>query len=297
MTRKIIALIIATSLMLGTMVSFAGALAGELKISGSTTVQPVAQELATTLMAKNPGLNIAIAAGGSGVGIKDVAAGRVNIGMASRDLKADEISKGLIPSVIAMDALILVVHPENKVRELQVDQIAKIYSGEITNWNQVGGKNAPIHANGRTAASGTYDFFMEHVMKGKTLAPTVNQYESQGLVKQSVVGDVNAIGYVSLAIVDKKVKPLAVAGQKPTLQTARSGKYPLVRTLNLVTKGAPEGLAKDFIDYALSKDGQKIVAKHYLSLKDEVVKKQVKKVKKKVKKYGKKKKKNSKKKK
>ncbi|MBI5232253.1 MAG: phosphate ABC transporter substrate-binding protein [Coriobacteriales bacterium] len=240
------------------------ALSGSLKLSGSTTVQPVAEALKAGFVKKNPSVSMAIAGGGSGVGISDVLAGRVNIGMSSRALKSTEKSKGAVGYAIARDALTVVVNPNNPVKNLSADQIKKIYSGKITNWKQVGGKDARIVVVGRTAASGTYDFFKEKFMVGATMSSTVKAYSSNGLVRSAVAGNKNAIGYLSMAFVNTTVRGVSVGGVAPTRTNALSGKYKYVRYLWFITKGSATGLRASFINYARGTSGQDVVKKYYL---------------------------------
>jgi phosphate transport system substrate-binding protein len=245
------------------------ALSGSLKLSGSTTVQPVATRLASAFHSKNPSVKIAVAGGGSGVGIKDVLAGRVNIGMSSRDLTAAEKSKGARGYSIARDALTIIINPKNGVKNLSAYQVKQIFTGKITNWNQVGGKNAPIVACGRAAGSGTLDYFKEAFLGGLTVnqSSRVKTYASNGLVRTAVANNANAIGYVGMAYDNASVKGVSIGGVAPTVTNARSGKYRYVRYLYFVTKGAPSSLANAFIAFARSTAGQNIVATEYLKLK------------------------------
>jgi phosphate transport system substrate-binding protein len=233
------------------------AISGSLKLSGSTTVQPVATKIGNSFHSKNPSVKVTVAGGGSGVGIKDVLAGRVNIGMSSRDLTSAEKSKGARGVAIAKDALTIIVNPKNGVKNLSQTQVKGIFKGTITNWKQVGGKNAPIVACGRAAGSGTLDYFKEAFLGGSNQAARVKTYASNG----------NAIGYVGMAYDNASVKGLSIGGKAPTVANAKSGSYKYVRKLWLVTKGAPGTLAKAYINYALTSAGQKLVATEYLRIK------------------------------
>lgn len=237
---------------------------GTLKISGSTSVQPLAQELADAFMKKNPGAKITITGGGSGVGIKDVTDGKVNIGNSSRYLKPEE-AKGLVAHIIANDGVAVVINPNNAVKALTTEQVKKIFLGEITNWKDLGGADAPIILNVRDAASGTGEYFIEHFLgKGKHPAATAKTHASNGLVRQAVASNKNAIGYLSLGYVDKTVKAPPLDGIAPTFENAKKGTYKVVRPFIMATKGEGEGLTKVFIDYVQSPAGQKIVAKEYI---------------------------------
>jgi phosphate transport system substrate-binding protein len=241
-------------------------LSGELKLSGSTSVQPVAEELAQAFMAKYPKVRITVTGGGSGVGVKDAAEGRVHIGNVSRERK-DADPPELVWTTICKDVLVVVVHPTNPVKQLTKEQIKRIFTGQIVNWKEVGGPNAPIIVHSRTAPSGTYDFFVEAFLDKEAVASTAKWHASNGLVRQAVASDKNGIGYISLGYVDATVKALAVDGAEPTVENARSGKYKYVRPFNMVTKGKPTGLVKEFLDFILSPEGQKIVAQEYLPVK------------------------------
>lgn len=237
---------------------------GTLKISGSTSVQPLAQDLVAAFKKKNPGVNITVAGGGSSVGIKDAAEGKVNIGNSSRYLKPEEAAK-LTPNVIANDAVVIVVNPANPVKALTSEQVKKIFKGEIVNWKDLGGENAPIILNIRDAASGTGEYFIEHFLgKGNHPAATAKTHASNGLVRQAVSSNKNAIGYLSLGFVDKSVKAPTLDGIVPSEPNAKNGTYKVVRPFIMATNGKPQGLTKVFIDFVLSPAGQKIVAQEYI---------------------------------
>lgn len=237
---------------------------GTLKISGSTSVQPLAQELADAFMKKNPDAHITVTGGGSSVGIKDVTEGKVNIGNSSRYLKPEEAEK-LKAHVIANDGVAVVVNPDNPVKALTSDQVKKIFLGEITNWKDLGGDNAPIILNVRDAASGTGEYFIEHFLgKGAKVAATAKTHASNGLVRQAVASNKNAIGYISLGYIDKTVKAPALDGVVPSFENAKKGTYKVVRPFIMATKGEAEGLNKVFIDFVLSPAGQKIAANEYI---------------------------------
>ncbi|MCR4419048.1 MAG: phosphate ABC transporter substrate-binding protein PstS family protein [Clostridia bacterium] len=244
----------------------AAPLAGELKLSGSTSVQPLAEELAQAFMAKHPQVRISIAGGGSGVGVKDAAEGRVHIGNVSRAQK-DGDPAGLVWTTIAKDGVAVIVHPSNPVSALTKEQVKKIFTGQITNWKDAGGGNAPIVVHSRTVPSGTYDFFVEAFLDKEEVVKTAKQHASNGLVRQAVASDKNAVGFISLGYLDASVKAPKMDGVEPTLDNARSGKYKYVRPFNLVTKGQPSGLAKAFLDFVLSTEGQEIVAREYIPVK------------------------------
>jgi phosphate transport system substrate-binding protein len=244
----------------------AAKLTGSLKMSGSTSVQPLAEELTQTFMKENPKVQITVTGGGSGVGISDAADGKVNIGNVSRALK-DTDPKGLVATTIAKDAIVIVVNPKNQVGALTTEQVKKIFTGAITNWKEIGGKNAPILVNSRTAPSGTFDFFKEKFLGEDNVVSTAKQHASNGLVRQAVAANENAVGFISMGFVDSSIKAPKLDGVEPTLENAKNGTYKIVRPFVMVTKGSPTGLAKSFLDFVLSSEGQSIVKKEYISIK------------------------------
>lgn len=243
-----------------------GSLEGTLKISGSTSVQPIAEELAQAFEKKHQKVKITVTGGGSGVGIKDAAEGKVNIGNSSRALK-DSDPKGIVGTTICKDVLLVVVHPKNQVGELTREQVKAIYTGKITNWKDLGGKNAPIIVNARTAPSGTFDFFNDEFLQKDAMVTTAKQHASNGLVRQAVAANENAIGYISLGYLDKSVKALKLDGVAPSMDRAKDGTYKYVRPFLMITNGEPTGLAKSFLEFVMSQEGQAIVSKEYISVK------------------------------
>jgi phosphate transport system substrate-binding protein len=237
---------------------------GTLKITGSTSVQPLAQELVDAFKKKNPDVQITVAGGGSSVGIKDVTDGKVNIGQSSRYLKPEE-AKNLKAYVIANDGVAVVVNPQNSIKDITTEQVKKIFKGEITNWKDLGGADAPIILNVRDAASGTGEYFIEHFLgKGGKVAATAKTHASNGLVRQAVASNKNAIGYISLGYIDNTVKAPTLDGVVPSFENAKKGTYKVVRPFIMATKGEAEGLTAAFIEYVLSPAGQKIVANEYI---------------------------------
>lgn len=273
--RSFAALILALALVAGLTFGTAGeafALTGSLKVDGSTTVQPLAQLLANGFHTANPSVTISVAGGGSGVGVTDALSGAVNIGMSSSVVAPDKVAAGAYPTAMAKDAVSIIVNPANPIRALTLTQIKYIYTGKITNWRQISlaAPNKTIVVCGRAAGSGTSDYMASAVF-GKTtrLVKTMKTYSSNGLLRNAVKGNAYAIGYVGMAYADTTVRACKVNGYLPTRLNARAGKYPLVRNLFWVTKGAPKAgsLAKAFIDYSLSSTGQALCNKLYMSLK------------------------------
>ena len=242
-----------------------GTASGRLSVSGSTTVLPIAQALAERFMALNPGADIQISAGGSSVGVSAVGEGTADIGMASRELKEAETTKytTLVPVPIARDAIVMIVHPSNPVPPLAPGQIRDIYAGNITRWQDVGGSDAAIVLVGRDSAAGTREVFTEKIMGTVNTTPSMLEKNSNGAVQTSVAPNPGAIGYVGLGYVDATVRALDLqvngTAVAPSVENVKSGAYPLSRELFFVTRGEATGLAKQFIDFTLSVEGQQII--------------------------------------
>ena len=238
-----------------------------LVLTGSTTVLPIAQLCAEKFMDQHPDVNISVRGGGSGVGIAALIDGTCDIAMASRPMKTKELKsargKGINPlaTVIAKDGIAIIVHPSNPLSEITLAQLKDIYTGKISNWKDVGGKPGKIVVISRDVASGTFEVFKKIVLKGAKTRADALMLASNKAVATTVEKTPGAIGYVGLGYISSKVKALAVDGVEPTKETVVSGKYKLARPLYLYTDGKPTGLAKEFIDFVLSLEGQKIVDK------------------------------------
>jgi phosphate transport system substrate-binding protein len=236
-----------------------------LTVTGSTTVLPVAAKAAEAYMTAHPGVDVQVTGGGSGVGVKSAGEGTALIGMVSRDLTADEKQKypDLKANKIAIDGLTLITNPANPIPSLTVEQIKKIYNGNITNWKEVGGSDAAIIIVGRDSASGSRDFMTSAVMEKTDFVKTQLEKNSNGAIQQTIAQTPNAIGYVGLGYIDSTVHavPLSVNGTTviPSVDTVKAGKYPLARPLYLLTKGEPSGDAANFIAFIDSSEGQKLV--------------------------------------
>ena len=250
-------------------------------IKGSSTVLPIAETCAEEFMNANPNVQITVSGGGSSVGIKSVANGEVDIGDASRNAKPSDVENiegvefsDLVDNVVAYDGIAVVVSPnvyENGVTALTMDQVYKIYNGEIENWNELGGPDLEIFVNDRASTSGTRATFVELIEsdegealedfenEGGTLAiDNVNQ-ENANVVSQ-ISGNQNAIGYVGLGYVNEDTCPaVSVDGVIPTMDSVKDGSYPISRSLHMYTLGEPTGLVKEFIDYVQGEAGQEIV--------------------------------------
>jgi phosphate transport system substrate-binding protein len=247
-------------------------LIGSISISGSTTVQPISQEAANQFMKLYPKIQVSVAGGGSGAGIKAAGAGQVDIGESSRVITESELLlyPQLVVTGIAKDSIAVVVNPAmTGLTDLTFEQVSKIFAGEITNWKDVGGVDHAVNVYTREAGSGTLSTFNEYFLTPttgpvngqwkRTISATASVKPSNGEMKTAVAGDPYGIAYISLGFVDSSVKALKIAGVEATIDNVNSGKYPVQRVLWVFTKGQPTALEQTFIDYLLSSAGQKIV--------------------------------------
>ena len=237
------------------------ALSGTVSTDGSTSMEKVINSLGESFMAANKDVKFTYNPTGSGSGIQAVTEGRCDIGLSSRALKDDEKASGLVETVLAYDGIAIVVSPENPVSDLDVDTIAKIYTGEITNWKDVGGDDAEIVLIGREAGSGTRDGF-ESITGTKDACAYRQELTSTGDVINTVSQNPNAIGYASLSAVGESVKALTVGGVKASEATVKDGSYVVQRPFVLVTKEGTElsPAAQAFFDYAISPEVADIIA-------------------------------------
>jgi phosphate transport system substrate-binding protein len=227
-------------------------------VAGSTSVQPYAEILAEEYMVLNPGSEIDIQGGGSSAGITAAQTRSADIGMSSRALKEEE--KSLWYVEIARDGLVLIVNPKNPIQNLTLEQVCDIYTAKITDWSQLGGQKSRINIIAREEGSGTRSAFAELVMKKAEITPKAIVQDSNGAVRQLVADDPNAIGFISLGLVNDKVKALHLDGIEATRENIMNGSYSLSRPFLFVTNGEPTGLAKKFIDFTLSLEGQKLLS-------------------------------------
>ena len=233
---------------------------GTVSTDGSTSMEKVIGALGESFMEANSGTTFTYNPTGSGSGIQAVSEGRCDIGLASRSLKDDEKAGGLQETVLAYDGIAIIVSPENPVSDLSVEQIAKIYTGEITNWKDVGGNDADIVLIGREAGSGTRDGF-ESITDTKDKCQYRQELTSTGDVITAVSQNPNAIGYASLSAVKDSVKALTVGGVAPTEATVKDGSYVVQRPFVLVTKDGTKlsDTAQKFFDFATSADAVSII--------------------------------------
>ena len=235
---------------------------GTLSLAGSTTVQPIATAAADAFMEDNPGVTITVQGGGSGTGVTQVGQGTVDIGNASREVKSSEMETypDLVPTAVAADGIAVVLNPSNPVVSLTLEQVSAIFTGTITNWSQVGGDDGSIVVVVREDGSGTRATFEELVHDDIDSVSSALQKPSNGAVKTTVSQTPDAIGYIGLGYIDNSVKALRVDGILPSENSVIDGSYPISRNLYMITDGEPEGLAKEFIDFVLSAEGQQLVS-------------------------------------
>ena len=234
---------------------------GTVSTDGSTSMEKVIGALGESFMEANSGTTFTYNPTGSGSGIHAVSEGRCDIGLSSRALKDDEKASGLKETTLALDGIAIIVNPQNPVKDLSLEQIAKIYTGEITNWKDVGGEDAEIVRIGREAGSGTRDGF-ESITDTKDACQYRQELTSTGDVIITVSQNPNAIGYASLASIKDSVKALTVNGVAPTEATVKDGTYLVQRPFVLVTKEgvALSETAQKFFDFATSADAASIIS-------------------------------------
>jgi phosphate transport system substrate-binding protein len=243
------------------------AFAETIVIKGSTTVLPIAQAALEAYMKANPGAKISLSGGGSGEGIKALIDQSTNIATSSREIKEGEIalakSKGVNPTaaVVAIDAIVPIVNPKNRVKDLTIDQLSQIYQGKIANWKEVGGDDLQIVAVSRDSSSGTFESWSELVLNKAKVTPRAQMQASSGAIVQAVSKNRYALGYIGLGYLDKTVKAVTVGGVTASATTAIAKTYPISRPLYMYTNGEPKGETAKFIAFVLGAEGQKIVAR------------------------------------
>ncbi|MFA5200000.1 MAG: phosphate ABC transporter substrate-binding protein [Candidatus Omnitrophota bacterium] len=271
-------LIVLTMLLL-TIPVFAAVGKNSIQIKGSDTMVNLAQAWAEKYMEENPGDFVAVTGGGSGTGLSSLLSGTCSIAMSSRNIKDKEITlakqKGINPFEVkvALDGLAVVVNPANPVSKLTIDQLAGIFTGRISNWKEVGGKDERIVILSREVNSGTHVYFKEHVLRKNDpnnkaeFAPGALMLSSSQAIADEVTGNPAVIGYYGMGYISGKQKAISVAKDDrseyiyPTIDNVLSGKYPISRPLFFYTNGQPKDLVKKFVDYVLSEKGQETVVK------------------------------------
>jgi len=230
--------------------------------AGSTSIQPFADRWAEVYMKEHPDRVVNVQGGGSSAGIEAARSQAADIGMSSRELKPEE--RDLSETVIARDGLAVIVHPSNPVSGLGLLEVQNIFNGSLRNWQAVGGPDAGITVVTREEGSGTRGAFQEMVMKKDRIFRGAVVEDSNGTVREIVANDPDAIGYISLGLVNDQVKAANLDGVKPSREEIDAKRYPLVRPFLFVTKGPAAPAARDFIDFVLSAEGQKLIVQEGL---------------------------------
>jgi len=240
--------------------------AGNLVIKGSTTVLPIAQKVVEAYMKQNPDVKITLEGGGSGNGMKALVDGTTDIANSSRFIKDKEVSQAVekgrypVPFAVAYDCIVPVVHPSNPLANITLEQLKKIYMGEIKNWKELGGSDNPVVVISRDTSSGTYEVWEERVLQGGRVFPGALLQASSGAVIQAVSKNKNAIGYDGIGYLNAEVKALKVENIAGSAETTLNGTYPISRALYMFTQGWPTGDTLKFINFVLHpQKGQKYV--------------------------------------
>lgn len=237
-------------------------LSGSIQLVGSTSMDKLASALVEGFMEKYPDINVTVEYVGSSAGIESLLSGSADIGNSSRNLKEQELADGAVENVVAIDGIAVCVDPSNTVSGLTKEQLADIFLGEVTNWNQVGGEDMPIIVVGREAGSGTRGAF-EELLEVEDLCVYANQLDSTGAVKAKVGSTPGAIGYISMDAVDESVTALALEGVEATVENVKAGNYFLSRPFVMATKGEisqQNELVQAWFEYVLGSEGQEIAA-------------------------------------
>lgn len=277
-SRYLLALLALLLAVTGCLSGRPGLVAQVLRVVGSDTMLPLTQRLAQEFAATSGGLRVLVEGGGSSAGIAALIAGQADVCTSSRPLTAEEArllfrrhGRLGVRVPVARDALEVFVHPANPVRSLTLLQLKGIFTGRIRQWEKVGGQGGTITVAVRPPTSGTHGFFQAVALQGEEYAPFATVAETTEEVVALVSRDPSAVGYGGMAFQREGVVAVALEGVAPSVEAARSGAYPLSRYLYLVTVGPPEGLAKGFVDFALSPNGQRLVtAVGFISLFEDI---------------------------
>jgi len=245
---------------------------GQLQLAGSTTVQPLAEVLAEAFMAENTEVTIEVQGGGSSVGVTSAGEGTVDIGDASRNVKDSEFETfpELQVYTIAYDGIAIVTNPDLDLPSLSIEQVQKIFSGEITNYSEVGGPDAEIIVVSREEGSGTRAAFEELVMEANDSEAVITEnailQQSNGQIRTTVSTTPDTIGYLSFGFLDESINTVEINDVEPSVANVKNSSYPIFRPLNMLTNGEPSALAQAFLDFILSEMGQEIVADEYITV-------------------------------
>ena len=238
-------------------------LSGTLTLAGSTSMEKLCEAMSESFMQANPGVTVTVEYTGSGAGLESLAAGSVDIGNASRGLKDEEVAGGSVENVVAIDGIAVITDKENTVTDITSEDLAKVYTGEVTNWSELGGSDQPIVAIGREAGSGTRDAF-EELLEVKDACKYAQELDSTGAVLAKVAATPGAIGYVSLDVVNDTVIGVKIDGVDPTEQEILAGNYLLQRPFVMATKGEIKDqneVVKAWFDYIGSEEGKAVIQK------------------------------------
>ncbi|MDQ7794433.1 MAG: phosphate ABC transporter substrate-binding protein [bacterium] len=231
-------------------------------VAGSTSVLPYVEYLAEEYMAANPQVRVNVQGGGSTAGLQAVMAGAADLGMASRPLHPTEA--GLTAITIAWDAIAVVVHPSNEVVSLSGEQIRAVFAGLVRDWSELGGPHRPVTVVSREEGSGTREAFTALVMGGLPTTDRALVQDSNGAVREVVAADPAAVGYLSLGLVDGRIRALAVDGERPTARAVLAGEYRLARPFLLVRPAETGPVPREFLDFVLGPRGQSLLAEEGL---------------------------------
>ena len=234
---------------------------GTIKLAGSTSMEKLCEAMSESFMEKNPGVTVTVEYTGSGAGLESLAAGSVDIGNASRGLKDEEKASGAVENIVAIDGIAVITNKSCSIKDVTSKDLAKIYSGEITDWDELGGKEQPIVVIGREAGSGTRDAF-EELLEVKDVCAYAQELDSTGAVLAKVGTTPGAIGYVSLDVVDDTVSGLKIDGVEPTEEEILAGNYMLQRPFVMATKGEiseQNELVQAWFNYINSDDGKEVI--------------------------------------
>ena len=234
---------------------------GTIKLAGSTSMEKLCEAMSESFMEKNPGVTVTVEYTGSGAGLESLAAGSVDIGNASRGLKDEEKASGEVENIVAIDGIAVITNKSCSIKDVTSKDLAKIYTGEITDWAELGGEEQPIIVIGREAGSGTRDAF-EELLEVKDVCAYAQELDSTGAVLAKVGTTPGAIGYVSLDVVDDTVSGLKIDGVEPTEEEILAGNYMLQRPFVMATKGEiseQNELVQTWFNYINSDDGKEVI--------------------------------------
>lgn len=263
MKKKIIAAVSAVCLMATAVTGCGANLTGNLSLAGSTSMEKLCEAMSESFMEANPGVVVTVEYTGSGAGLESLAAGSVDIGNASRGLKDEEKANGSVENIVAIDGIAVIVDKENTVTNLSADELSMVYTGEVSNWSELGGADQPIVVIGREAGSGTRDAF-EELLGVKDSCSYAQELDSTGAVLAKVASTPGSVGYVSLDVVDDSVIGMKINGIEPTEAEILAGNYLLQRPFVMATKGeisAQNDQVKAWFDYINSDAGKEVIKK------------------------------------